>query len=418
LDLGSGLCFVKAQGITISKDIVAEGNGGALRSYGLDTYSVVFTGNVSGTSIRHNDGGTHTFSGNVDLETFAADAGVTNFSGTGTNTIGTLTMNAGTTVNFSGTGTNTISALNIYGTSRTISIAEGSTVSVGNINNWNGIATLTVNGELNVSGEMLYSSGDVTNTINGSGTLTAATFTAKNVGTYDFSGGLNTNITTLDVSRPTTFSNTGKNTIGTLTQTAGALNFSGTGTTEISNVTQNGGTFTQTAGTLKLSGENTFTGGVTVTAGTLVAANTKALGSSGTTTVNEGGVLKVSVNGGVNVGEGSVTFNEGAKFAVDLTAYSDVQANTALSIITASAISFNGGNTNTVALISEEIDIESYFSVDDSNLGEWAKYARTWGYENNALTLTLTVPEPSTFGLLAGVGALALVAARRRRRAK
>jgi len=127
-------------------------------------------------------------------------------------------------------------------------------------------------------------------------------------------------------------------------------------------------------------------------------------------------VLKVSVNGGVNVDAGSVTFNEGAKFAIDLGAYDGVTADAALTIITASAISFNGGNTNTVALTSDEI--ENYFSADDSDLGTWAKYARTWSNDNGKLTLTLTIPEPSTFGLLAGVGALALVAARRRRRAK
>ncbi|MGN0861423.1 MAG: autotransporter-associated beta strand repeat-containing protein, partial [Candidatus Spyradosoma sp.] len=40
------------------------------------------------------------------------------------------------------------------------------------------------------------------------------------------------------------------------------------------------------------------------------------------------------------------------------------------------------------------------------------------GYENGTLSLTLTVPEPSAFGLLAGAGALALVAARRRRTKK
>ena len=243
--------------------------------------------------------------------TFTVVKGTLNISGTGTNTIstltqsgGTLNISAGTTtitditqtggtfkqsggtlnisgeasistfnisgssskLNFSGTGTKTIGSFSTThtqkekGENRTISIAAETTVGATSFSNTWGIKTLTVNGELNVSGEMLYSSGDMTNTINGSGTLTAGTFTAKNVGTYVFSGGLTTNITTLNVSRPTTFSNTGKNTIGTVSLSAQTLTFSGTGTTEITDITQTGGTFTHKAGTLTIKGAASLTG--------------------------------------------------------------------------------------------------------------------------------------------------------------
>ena len=174
------------------------------------------------------------------------------------------------------------------------------------------------------------------------------------------------------------------------------------------------GTLKITSGVQKLAGTTASTG-IVVSGGVLEAANTKALGS-GTTSVENGGVLKISVAGAT---AGTVKLASGAKFAIDLNAYSGVEVDKALTVITASAISFNSYNDlGTVTVTSEEI--EKYFSADDSDLGEFSSYARKWNYDNGTLTLTFTaaVPEPSMFGLLAGAGALAFVAARRRRRAK
>ena len=174
------------------------------------------------------------------------------------------------------------------------------------------------------------------------------------------------------------------------------------------------GTLKITSGVQKLAGTTASTG-IVVSGGVLEAANTKALGS-GTTSVESGGVLKISVAGAT---AGTVKLASGAKFAIDLNAYSGVEVDKALTVITASAISFNSYNDlGTVTVTSEEI--EKYFSADDSDLGEFSSYARKWNYDNGTLTLTFTaaVPEPSMFGLLAGAGALAFVAARRRRRAK
>ena len=175
------------------------------------------------------------------------------------------------------------------------------------------------------------------------------------------------------------------------------------------------GTLKITSGVQKLAGTTASTG-IVVSGGVLEAANTKALGT-GTTSVESGGVLKISVAGAT---AGTVKLASGAKFAIDLNALSDdVEVDKALTVITASAISFNSyDEVGTVTVTSEEI--EKYFSADDSALGEFSSYARKWNYDNGTLTLTFTaaVPEPSMFGLLAGAGALAFVAARRRRRAK
>ena len=176
------------------------------------------------------------------------------------------------------------------------------------------------------------------------------------------------------------------------------------------------GTLQIKSGVQKLAGETASTTAIVVSGGVLEAANTKAL--TGTTSVESGGVLKISVAGAT---AGTVKLASGAKFAIDLNAYSGVEVDKALTVITESAISFNSYNDlGTVTVTSEEI--EKYFSADKSDLGEFSSYARKWNYDstNGTLTLTFTaaVPEPSMFGLLAGAGALAFVAARRRRRAK
>ena len=61
-------------------------------------------------------------------------------------------------------------------------------------------------------------------------------------------------------------------------------------------------------------------------------------------------------------------------------------------------------------------------TIDVSSVSESATIVLLFSSEGNAssgtATFTTTIPEPSTFGLLAGVGALALVASRRRRSRK
>ena len=181
-----------------------------------------------------------------------------------------------------------------------------------------------------------------------------------------------------------------------------------------SNTITAGAIVKQGAGALELRGENTSMGGVTVSAGILVAANAKALGT-GAVSVAAGATLKLAV--GV-AGVGAVSLADGAVFAIDMAGFNPVSVlgdenQVALSILSSTALAFNGVSASTLS----SAEIEQYFDDTKSNLGNWSEWYREWSYDDNSgtLNLTLTIPEPSAFGLLAGVGALALVASRRRR---
>ncbi|MBR4033154.1 MAG: autotransporter-associated beta strand repeat-containing protein [Clostridia bacterium] len=163
-------------------------------------------------------------------------------------------------------------------------------------------------------------------------------------------------------------------------------------------------------GTLVLSGENTYTRATVVEAGTLVAASTSALGS-GNVSVADGAKLQISVE---NVDAGTINLASGAKLVVDLADFADALGadNEMLTILTGTTLTFGDVSAASDTLTTEQL---SYLSVTDSS-GAFSKYVnKEWSYSDGTLSLTLTIPEPSAFGLLAGVGALVLVASRRRR---
>ncbi|MGN0834310.1 MAG: beta strand repeat-containing protein [Candidatus Spyradosoma sp.] len=163
------------------------------------------------------------------------------------------------------------------------------------------------------------------------------------------------------------------------------------------------------AGTLVLDGANTYTGGTTISGGKLVAANTSALGS-GLVTVASGAELGLVAGATVTVADG-IELASGAKIVIDMTGVTaGTEEEVVLTLVSATALNYNEtGTFDTAGMLGSVVVLENL----SETLSTWTQ---SLSYSGNTLSLTMTIPEPSVFGLLAGLGALALAGSRRRRR--
>ncbi len=401
---------------------------------------LVFNGtgtNISNTitfegdsTIHVNTGKTGTLSGNIITTGTLTKAGAGTLTLSNTVAFKTLQHLAGGLV-FGAPGKTTIDTFRTTGTGTTdkpnpVTINSGTTLDVGTWNQTYSISTLTINGDLNISKEMLLSTGsNYANNITGTGNLTVEKLTTGNVGTYSFSG-INLKIGSGGISGTQSLS-FGKMTIGvkdtatSWTSTRGFTLSSTDGTTfnpskktqsiEVQGVIDGTGKLVKTgAGTLKLSGANTFSGGMTISEGTLIANNASALGT-GKVTVDSGAKLGLVADVTISV-EGGVEFADGAKIVIDMSSKISSTESFALDLITGTALKY--GDTDITSANANSI---LHDAVEFSNWGSGWTWELVFDETTKKLSLKL-VPEPSAFGLLAGVGALALVAARRRRRAK
>lgn len=166
-------------------------------------------------------------------------------------------------------------------------------------------------------------------------------------------------------------------------------------------------------GTLTLKGNNSsYSGTITVSAGTLVAGGASALGS-GLVTVKGEDNAKLGLIAGITVENvtGGIVLEDGSKLVIDLSNKADATESFTVSLVTGTTITFG---TTSRASASSNISDDWY------ELSGWDKsgWTSSLSYEGNTLSLTMTIPEPSAFGLLAGLGAMALVVSRRRRTKK
>ena len=463
-------------GIVISGDLTISGNA-------ADTSAVTLSGNVTGTgnltasNVTFNMSSGTFSSGTLTLTdvyfnisddvTIADGAKITASSGAFTKSgDGTLTVNgsisgygfinsAGKTIinSDSSNDTDTLNYLTVSSgsveinsalTVSTITVNSGGTLKIDDANasikTLNNAGTTTISNET-VTIETVYASaGNIYITDSSKVTVTSTfwTYYGGASGSVSVTGG-----STLDISQVTNIYITKAVTVGngtfiTPSSYSGAIaldssedGYAGStinadSTTTLSGVISGSGSLVKTGtGTLSLSGTNTYTGGTTISAGTVEALADSALGT-GTATV-DGGTLSVSsgitVSNNITVVLDSYLTDSASASSLIVSISDDSTA--ALSgeglisgtitltvgddIVTDSAVTYSFQLVDSSSALASELSdvtFEYGSGIDDS----W-----TVSYDASSGIVTISIPEPSSFGILAGLGALALVAARRRR---
>ncbi len=400
--------------------------------------------------------------GKVVLGQLTVNAGTTTISGTALKTIGTLYSNASTINIGDGTSTVAVSATRMEvgdsdGGTSALNIKQNATLAITGNNNatsyksasfvlseWNNTTTANISGTL-LAKDAKVLRGNYATTLNVSGGTLAvkgfyATKNAGNAVTVNVSDSGKLILGSGDVSEINQVNVSLNN--GTLAASESTITFSknialnGAGTIDTTqyNFASDGKSISQGttgaaitlagvisgsgalnvagAGTLKLRGENTLTGNVSVSSGTtLVAANASALGT-GTVSVAENAKLELVAGTTVSGVTGGVELASGAKLVVDMTSKASATETFTLDLITGTALKYNG---TSVSSSNVGTLLDSAYELSNWDKTGWIS---TLSYANNKLSLTMSIPEPSSFGLLAGLGALALVGARRRRKTK
>ena len=354
-------------------EIVLEGTSQIHQNRGAN---LTINADVSGSGTYDSrGGGALIFNGNVELGGFIAERSgnglTTTF--TGTTTIGTVTVKGGTVnfassdaeigaLNFTANGGNVVFSLaegaeettytlgavktdSSDNYARNITVAEGVTVNATSLTNSWGMGALTVDGELNFSGDLKFATGrnDSTenNVIAGTGTIRANSLTFGNVGTYNISvnrievgsGGIiyGNGVPTVNLGA-TTIAATESWSAGydghalTLTDADAGTTFEMVGENTSANlgaVLKGDGKLVKTgAGTLTLSGANTLTGTLEVREGTLAAVSAGALGAgdvvvAGGTLEIDGTLVEFASNATLTLEEaGSISVANGARFEI------------------------------------------------------------------------------------------------------
>ena len=371
-------------------EIVLEGTSQIHQNSGAN---LTINADVSGSgTYDRRGGGALIFNGNVELGGFiATSSGNCTTTFTGTTTIGTVTVKGGT-VNFASSDaeigalnftandgnvvfslaegaagtTYTLGAVALDATTsytRNFSVGEGVTVNATSLANRWGMGALTVDGELNFSGDLKFATGNNNSTENnviaGTGTLRVNSLTFGNVGVYNISvdrievgsGGIiyddnggNNGVPTVNLGATTiaateSWSNGYGDDVATPRLTlvsaraadedgvlSGGTFFEVVGADTVAEIEaeiRGEGALVKTGeGTLTLSGANTLTGTLEVREGTLVAASQGALGAgdvvvAGGTLEIDGPLVEFASNATLTLEEaGAISVANGARFEI------------------------------------------------------------------------------------------------------